>query len=241
MPDEYISEIREAGFDILGTANNHVNDFGLTGRENTARVLQSAGMHFAGLDRFPYTIYDTLGLRIAYCAFSPHTGTVSIFDYAGAARLVSHLDSLCDIVIVGFHGGAEGKDYQHVTREDETFLGNDRGDVYRFAHTVIDAGADLVIGSGPHVVRAMEFYKGRLVAYSLGNFCTWSRFNLSGSQCPGTGPPGVDGQYRQMSQGPYSFLLPARRGRPGDRPGFQGSAENQRSDPGRFSGKTRFD
>ncbi len=180
MPDEYINEIRDAGFDILGTANNHVNDFGEEGRRATAAVLKKAGMHFAGLITDPWTIYDTLGLKIAYCAFSPHTGTLSLTDYTEAARIVAHLDSLCDIVVVGFHGGAEGKDYQHVTREDEEFLGNNRGNVYRFAHTVIDAGADLVIGSGPHVVRAVEFYRDRLIAYSLGNFCTWTRFNLQG-------------------------------------------------------------
>ncbi len=180
MPDDYIWEIKNAGFDILGTANNHVNDFGQDGRENTAGILRAAGMHFAGLIDFPFTIMDTLGMKVAYCAFSPHTGTVNMLDYAGAARLVARLKKTCDIVIVGFHGGAEGKDHQHVTREDEEFLGNDRGNVYRFAHTVVDAGADLVIGSGPHVVRAVELYKGRLIAYSLGNFCTFSRFNLSG-------------------------------------------------------------
>ncbi|HYW94034.1 MAG TPA: CapA family protein, partial [Bacteroidales bacterium] len=180
MPDNYVYTIKEAGFDILGTANNHVNDFGPQGRANSARILQEAGMHFAGFNTYPYTIYDTLGLKIAYCAFSPHTGTMNLKDYNGAAELVARLSKECDLVIVGFHGGAEGKDHQHVTREDEVFYGNNRGNVYRFAHTVVDAGADLVIGSGPHVVRAVEFYKGKLIAYSLGNFCTWSRFNLSG-------------------------------------------------------------
>ena len=82
-------------------------------------------------------------------------------------------------MIVGFHGGAEGATHQHVLEGDETFLGEDRGDLRRFTHAAIDAGADLVLGSGPHVVRAMEIYKGKLIAYSLGNFATYGPFNLN--------------------------------------------------------------
>ncbi len=62
----------------------------------------------------------------------------------------------------------------------ETFLGEDRGDLRGFARAVVDAGADLVLGHGPHVLRGMEIYKDRLIAYSLGNFATYGRFNLSG-------------------------------------------------------------
>ncbi len=91
------------------------------------------------------------------------------------------LDSLSDIVIVSFHGGAEGSKYQHVTRKTETFLGQNRGNVYEFAHLVIDAGADIVFGHGPHVTRAVEIYKNRFITYSMGNFVTYRRFNLSGA------------------------------------------------------------
>ena len=90
------------------------------------------------------------------------------------------LDDSCDIVIVSFHGGAEGADYQNVTRETETFYGENRGNVYEFSHRMIDAGADIVFGHGPHVTRAIEVYKDRFIAYSLGNFCTYRRFNLTG-------------------------------------------------------------
>jgi hypothetical protein len=83
-------------------------------------------------------------------------------------------------VVVSFHGGGEGADRQHVPPGREEFLGEDRGDVRAFARAVVDAGADLVLGHGPHVVRAMEVYRGRLVAYSLGNFATYGAFNLSG-------------------------------------------------------------
>ena len=52
--------------------------------------------------------------------------------------------------------------------------------MYEFAHAVIDAGADVVLGHGPHVTRAVEVYKDRFIAYSLGNFCTYGMFNLKG-------------------------------------------------------------
>ncbi|HWG88170.1 MAG TPA: CapA family protein, partial [Candidatus Acidoferrales bacterium] len=82
-------------------------------------------------------------------------------------------------VIVSFHGGGEGATHQHVQDGDEMFLGEDRGDLRRFTHAAIDAGAGLVLGSGPHVVRGMEIYQGKLIAYSLGNFATYGPFNLS--------------------------------------------------------------
>ena len=100
-------------------------------------------------------------------------------NHALVEKLVRHLDTICDIVMVSFHGGAEGKDHMHITRESEFFYGEDRGNVWEFAHMTIDAGADLVIGHGPHVPRAMELYKERLICYSLGNFCTYARFNLN--------------------------------------------------------------
>ena len=67
-----------------------------------------------------------------------------------------------------------------MVRGDEEYLGYNRGSVYRFAHEVVDAGADVVFGHGPHVIRAMELYKDRLICYSLGNFATYRRFNLRG-------------------------------------------------------------
>jgi len=180
MPDAYADCIQETGFDVLGVANNHVNDFGPAGRKNTATLLKEKGFYFAGFRSHPYTIINRKGLEIGFCAFAPHTGTMDLKDYAGMQKIVRLLDDRCDIVIVTFHGGAEGKDHQHIPRENEVYLGYNRGNVYRFAHEAIDAGADMVIGHGPHVVRAMEFYRGKLIAYSLGNFCTYARFNLSG-------------------------------------------------------------
>ncbi len=180
MPDEYAECIMDAGFDILGVANNHVNDFGYKGRQNTVKRLDELEISFAGFPDRSYVIYEHDGLKIGFCAFAPHSGTLNLKDYDAAAKLVSDLKQKTDIVIVSFHGGAEGRDHQHLVKGDEVYLGYNRGNTHRFSHSVIDAGADLVFGHGPHVVRAMEMYKGKLIAYSLGNFCTYRRFNLSG-------------------------------------------------------------
>ncbi len=180
MPEEYVDCLVDAGFDLLSVANNHVNDFGTAGRMNSVKVLDSAGLHFAGFADRPYTIFDQNGLLIGFCAFSPNSGVMDLRDLDQAESIVRLLNDTCDIVIVSMHGGAEGHDHQHVTRNKEIFLGADRGNVYVFAHRMIDAGADVVIGHGPHVTRAMEVYNDRFIAYSLGNFATYSRFNLSG-------------------------------------------------------------
>ena len=179
-PDSYANNLIKAGFDVLSTANNHAGDFGNEGRNNTAKVLDSLGFNHAGQQSHPYTTFMIDGMKYGFAAFSPNTGTVSIHDIDNATNIVEHLDSISDVVIISFHGGAEGKKHQHVTRKTETFYGENRGNVYRFAHTLVDAGADIIFGHGPHVTRAVEVYKKRFIAYSLGNFCTYARFNLSG-------------------------------------------------------------
>jgi hypothetical protein len=103
-----------------------------------------------------------------------------MFDMQRAVKIIDSLKKQCDIVIVSFHGGGEGPAYEHVTRKDESFMGTRRGNVYQFAHKAIDAGADIVLGNGPHVSRALEIYNNRLIAYSLGNFCTYKSVSVSG-------------------------------------------------------------
>ncbi len=83
-------------------------------------------------------------------------------------------------MIVSFHGGAEGKSAIHISEGNEFFLEENRGNVIKFSRSVIDAGADMVVGHGPHVLRALEVYKGKLIAYSLGNFLTYGMFNIKG-------------------------------------------------------------
>jgi hypothetical protein len=181
MPNRYVNYLVDAGFDVMNIANNHNGDFGEPGRKNTVKVLQEAGLHYAGLkDVCETSRFEINGVKYGFCGFAPNSGTVKITDLNYAKQLVRELDQDCDIVIVSFHGGAEGKAHNHVTRNTETFYGENRGNVYEFAHAVIDAGADVVFGHGPHVVRAAELYKDRFIIYSLGNFCTSGDFSISG-------------------------------------------------------------
>ncbi len=179
MPEIYAPIIKEAGFDLLNLANNHIRDFGSLGLETTRYHLNQLDISWAGLFDKPTDTLSIKGLKIGFAAFSPNTGTVDINDIPNAIRIVSELKAQCNIVIVSFHGGAEGAKHQHVTREKEVFYGENRSNVYKFAHTMIDAGADIIFGHGPHVCRAIEIYKNRFIAYSMGNFATYSRFNLS--------------------------------------------------------------
>ncbi len=180
MPEAYVKCLAEAGFDILSLANNHSYDFGQPGIINTIRLLDENDILYAGLLTHPASIFIKDNIKFGFCAFSPNSGTCDIRNISNAQRIVRELDKQCDIVIVSFHGGAEGKSHQHITRKIEIFYGENRGNVYEFAHKVIDAGADIVFGHGPHVTRAIEIYKNKFIIYSLGNFCTYARFNLSG-------------------------------------------------------------
>lgn len=179
-PEVFAYHFVDAGFDVMSTANNHAGDFGDPGRENTMRVLDILGIAHGGQLTKPTAIFVRNGIRFGFAAFSPNTGTVSINDLPNAVRIVKELKALTDVVIVSFHGGAEGSKHEHVTRKRETFYGENRGNVYEFAHEMVDAGADIIFGHGPHVTRGMELYKGRFIAYSLGNFNTYGRFNLRG-------------------------------------------------------------
>ena len=180
-PASYVKHFSDAGFDVLSLANNHSGDFGQAGRSGTKAVLKNAGIAFAGLAGTDETaIFERSGCVFGFAAFAPNSGTCDIRDIARAKEIVASLEAKCDIVIVSFHGGAEGPDHQNVPKRTETYLGENRGDVHKFAHSVIDAGADIVFGHGPHVTRSVELYKDRFIAYSLGNFCTYGRFNLNG-------------------------------------------------------------
>lgn len=179
VPTRYGRLLADAGVDVVSLANNHVGDFGDAGRASTRSTLDALGIRYSGA---PGEIarLEARGRRIAVVAFSTSSGTNDLRDLDEARRLVAEAGEGADLVVVSMHGGAEGAGYQHVPDGPEAFLGEDRGDLRAFARAVVEAGADLVVGHGPHVVRGMEVVGGRLVAYSLGNFATYGGMNLSG-------------------------------------------------------------
>lgn len=223
MPERYARHLAEAGFDALSLANNHARDFGTEGLERTVECLSEAGIACAGIDKLcERAVVVRNSVRYGICAFAPNAAMCNIHDYDRAAALIRALreEDSCRLVIVSFHGGAEGNAEFRVPREREEYLGEWRGDVYRFAHRCIDAGADLVFGHGPHVVRGLELYRGRLIAYSLGNFCT--PYGVSKTGRSGYAPILlVDLSPRGEFLG--GELVPARqRGRSGPRPDREG-------------------
>lgn len=179
-PPSYSRWLKKAGFTAMNLANNHVDDFGAEGRRDTFAALRSVNLPFTGrLGQI--TIQRVRGIRVALIGFAPDRGANDLTDIPAARRLTARAAKMADIVIVTMHAGAEGSDRTHVEPGTEYFLGENRGDSYRFSRAVIDAGADLVVGSGPHVMRGMEFYRGRLIAYSLGNFTGYGVLGLGGT------------------------------------------------------------
>jgi len=178
VPARYGKYLKDAGFTAMGLANNHAMDFGLEGRASSRQVLDAMQIAHTG-EVGDIARLTVKGRKIAIIALATYPGAYNFLDLDETLQAIRALKAESDLVIVGFHGGAEGATHQHVLEGDETFLGEDRGDLRRFTHAAIDAGADLLLGSGPHVVRAMEIYKGKLIAYSLGNFATYGPFNLN--------------------------------------------------------------
>jgi hypothetical protein len=181
VPTRYGKYLKAAGFDVMSVANNHAGDFGEIGRISTQKVLDEQGIKYAGSLEPPATTayLNVRGKRVAFIGFGHNRGMPSINDIPAARQLVLDARKKADIVVVSFHGGAEGTDHQHVPDHPEVFLGENRGNLRLFTHTVIDAGASVVLGHGPHVLRGLELYKDRLVVYSMGNFCTYGWFTLA--------------------------------------------------------------
>ncbi len=178
-PPRYARHLAKAGFDVLSLANNHARDFGEEGRDASMAALDAAGIRHTGRDGDVAQL-RIRGRRVAVIAFAPFRNAHDLLDIPAAAERIRRLAVENDIVMVSMHAGAEGIDVQHVPFAEEFYYGENRGDVVAFAHALIDAGADLVVGHGPHVPRALELYRGRLVAYSLGNFCTWYGISVAG-------------------------------------------------------------
>ena len=180
MPTKSVNLLVDAGYDFLGIANNHINDFYPVCIQSTIKTLKDNGIGVAGTSDCETSIKEINGVKYGFCAFGHESYTLKTQDHATVKRIVKKLRQECDIVIVCFHGGSEGISERHLPNGTEYFHGADRGNLREFAHLCIDSGADIVYGHGPHVCRAMELYKGHLIAYSLGNFATPRGMKLDG-------------------------------------------------------------
>jgi poly-gamma-glutamate capsule biosynthesis protein CapA/YwtB (metallophosphatase superfamily) len=160
-----------AGFDDLNVANNHAFDYGSSGQTQTLRALASHKLRWSGRPK-QIRILRSNGISVAILGFAPYPWAQSLTDIPAAEKLVQKAKARADLVICVLHAGAEGADHQHVPQGTEYYLGENRGNARLFAHSVIAAGADLVVASGPHVLRGMQRYHGKVIAYSLGNFAT---------------------------------------------------------------------
>jgi poly-gamma-glutamate capsule biosynthesis protein CapA/YwtB (metallophosphatase superfamily) len=179
-PPRYVQYFKAAGFTVLNDANNHSFDFGAAGQAQTVRTIHAAGLAQTGLPG-EITLVRADGFKVAFVAFAPYGYDASLLELTAARVLIERARERARVVVVYMHAGAEGATADHVTRHEEHYLGEDRGNAEAFAHMAIDSGASLVIASGPHVVRGMQFYKDHLIAYSLGNFAGYDDFATDGA------------------------------------------------------------
>ncbi len=169
---------KEAGFNYLNLSNNHSYDFGPDGNKSTMEFLKNNNIRTSGVYQKHFDTMMVKHTLVGFLSFAPHKNCLNLNNDSMVIAEVTQARKKCDLLVIYFHGGAEGATKMHVAEGHEMFYDQDRGDLKTFTHNCIDAGADLVIGSGPHIVRGIEMYKDKLIAYSLGNFATYHLFNL---------------------------------------------------------------
>jgi Bacterial capsule synthesis protein PGA_cap len=168
-PPSTARSLHGLGFDLVNMANNHSFDYGAPGRSQTISALNSAAVAHTGLPG-EITVVRSGGRLVAFVGFAPYSSDANLLDIPAAEALVRRARRRASLVVVIIHAGAEGASALHTPHGSEFFVGENRGNPRAFAHAVINAGASLVVGSGPHVIRGVERYRGRMIAYSLGNF-----------------------------------------------------------------------
>jgi hypothetical protein len=179
VPTSFARVYRSVGFTVMNSANNHSHDFGTQGLLQTSAALRAAGIAQAGLPGEIAVVREG-PTRVAFVDFAPYANTNDLLNYGVEHQLIAKARRLAQVVVVYMHAGAEGSNADHVTRASEYYVGENRGNPFLFAHDAINEGADLVIASGPHVLRGMEWYHGHLIAYSLGDFENYDNFAASG-------------------------------------------------------------
>jgi poly-gamma-glutamate capsule biosynthesis protein CapA/YwtB (metallophosphatase superfamily) len=178
-PTRFAARLKDAHLKVVSLANNHAMDFGPGGHAATKAALREAGIRFSGKDG-EVAEFTVGGVKVGLLAVSFGPPPRSIIQPQEVFREIESLATRYDVLIISIHGGKEGRGALHVRDEAEYFLGEPRGNLVRFARGAVERGADLILGHGPHVPRALEVHQGRLIAYSLGNFCTYKGMSLAG-------------------------------------------------------------
>jgi len=172
MNPDILPVLKNTGFDIVSFANNHVGDWNMSAFKDTLSGLQEIGIlkTGAGLNKEEVTnptIIEKNGIKFGFLGASDvgpdwleaktDTGGILLASDPNLAEIIKNAKTKCDVLIVSFHFGEEYK-----------LIHNARQEI--LAHMVIDNGADMVIGTHPHVMQDIEKYKGKTIVYSLGNF-----------------------------------------------------------------------
>jgi poly-gamma-glutamate capsule biosynthesis protein CapA/YwtB (metallophosphatase superfamily) len=169
-----LKAFKEAGFDVVGLANNHIMDYGTDGLLDTLKHLDKQGILRTGAGKnakeaYTPAVVEKNGVKVAFLSFSHKVpdaswkagvnkpGTTELYDPKKAMETITDVKKDADLVVVMAHWGVEREDKPQETHRT-------------MARAFIDAGADLIIGSHPHVLQGLENYKGKWIAYSLGNF-----------------------------------------------------------------------
>jgi poly-gamma-glutamate capsule biosynthesis protein CapA/YwtB (metallophosphatase superfamily) len=176
-PPRYVKNLTDAGFNVVSLANNHAGDFGYPGMVSTKKVLGAEGIKYSSKSG-EVAEFEIKGVKIGLVALSFGLPPRSIVYPEKALEEIEELSEKYDLLILSIHGGKEGGTALETKNEFEYFLKEPRGNLIQFAHEAVERGADLILGHGPHVPRAMEIYQDRLIAYSLGNFCTYEGMSL---------------------------------------------------------------
>jgi len=181
MPAATAEALRQVAADsavVIGNvANNHARDDGDAGRRITLRLLEEADVLVTGADTLATEAVTPQGDTVAVLGFAQWTGP-DPRDLAAVRRHVQRAADRYPRLVVTMHMGAEGRGRQNTPDARETSFGEDRGNVVAFARAAVESGADLVVGHGPHVMRAVQWRDSALVFYSLGNLATYGPFSL---------------------------------------------------------------
>ena len=193
-PDK-IKYLKDARFDVLNIANNHILDLGVEGFNNTLDVLYKNNLTFIGAKNKPgkyYVILEKQGIKFGFLAYIEERLSLSekgiwinTIEITNIIKNIQYLRSQCEFVIISLHWGTENVFYPSPKQID-------------FAHRLIDHGAIIILGHHPHVIQGIEQYKNGLIAYSLGNFqfdpkLSYSKTNKSIILCLNFSEKGLKG------------------------------------------------